>query len=151
MTFSVIGPVLAGDEAYAEGLRKEAQEGEGNVTFREAIDADALVDVYGTTDAAVDVETDSVDKSGLEAMACGVPLLTSNPSLVEIVREIDPGLVVPAGDAAALADAMVRLAGEPATARQALGMRLRVVVERDHSLDRLLDLLVGDVFLRRGA
>ena len=150
MTFSVIGPVLAGDEAYAEGLRRKAQEGQGNVTFREAIDAEALVDLYGTTDSAVNVcEADSVDKSGLEAMACGVPLLTSNASLVEIVSEVEPGLAVPAGNAAALADALVRLAGEPAAARQALGMRLRELVERDHSLDRLIDLLVGDVFLRR--
>lgn len=57
----------------------------------------------------------------LEAMACGVPVVcTPVGGVPDIVADGQEGLLVPVGDPAALADALVRLAGQPAL-RQALG------------------------------
>lgn len=48
----------------------------------------------------------------LEAMACGVPVITSNrSSLPEVVG--DAGICVPPGDVAALAEALRRVTGDP--------------------------------------
>jgi glycosyltransferase involved in cell wall biosynthesis len=51
----------------------------------------------------------------MEAAACGTPSLASDaPGLRDSVRDGLTGLLVPHGDAAALASAMLRLAGDPA-------------------------------------
>jgi glycosyltransferase involved in cell wall biosynthesis len=65
----------------------------------------------------------------LEAMAAGLPVVATRvgnvPHLVEDGRE---GLLVPPGDAAALADALARLAALPAECRRAMGRRGRAAV-----------------------
>jgi glycosyltransferase involved in cell wall biosynthesis len=65
----------------------------------------------------------------IEAMACGVPVVGSDSG--EIPRVIGPaGLVVPEGDARALADALTRLSHDPALrARLAAAGRNRVLAE----------------------
>jgi glycosyltransferase involved in cell wall biosynthesis len=66
-----------------------------------------------------------------EYMASGLPTVTiERAPLTEIVRAGEEGLHVPAGDPAALADAIARLAGD-AAARQRMGASARArVVER---------------------
>ncbi len=51
----------------------------------------------------------------MEAAACGTPSLASDsPGLRDSVRDGRTGVLVPHGDADALAGQMVRLAGDPA-------------------------------------
>lgn len=71
-----------------------------------------------------------------EAMACGVPVIVSDyPGMRELVADGACGLVVPAGDASALARAVAYLhAHEVERAR--MGQRGRELVEREHSWDR---------------
>lgn len=55
----------------------------------------------------------------LEAMACGVPVITtSEAGLAPIAQQANAALVVPAGNAAALANAIERVLGDPALAAQ---------------------------------
>jgi glycosyltransferase involved in cell wall biosynthesis len=64
----------------------------------------------------------------LDAMACGLPCVgTRIEAVPEIVREGETGLLVPPGDAVALAAALERLLGDPALAR-AMGARGRARV-----------------------
>ncbi|HUT11660.1 MAG TPA: glycosyltransferase family 4 protein [Thermoguttaceae bacterium] len=72
----------------------------------------------------------------MEAMACGVPVVASELSgIPELVRHGQSGLLVPPGDAAALADAIQRLhADRPLHRRLAQGAR--ETVQRDFDLSK---------------
>ena len=68
----------------------------------------------------------------LDAMACGLPCVgTRTDAVPEIVEHERTGLLVPTGDAAALADALEGLLVDPDRARE-MGRRGREKVERGH-------------------
>jgi len=77
---------------------------------------------------------EGISNTILEAMSSGLPVIATevggNPDLIEHART---GLLVPAGDAAALAQALQALAGDTVRAR-ALGTAARQQVEREFSL-----------------
>ncbi len=74
----------------------------------------SIVDSQGTSDTLPTVIA--------EAMACGLPVVSTRlAGIPEMVDEEKTGLLVEPGDAAALADALGRLASDPA-ARQAMGL-----------------------------
>src|ERR1700733_5293767 len=72
----------------------------------------------------------------LEAMACGLPVVASSaPGIIDIFEEGEKsgGIVVPVGDAIALAKNLAPLLDDAPTARE-LGARARLRVERAFSL-----------------
>jgi glycosyltransferase involved in cell wall biosynthesis len=70
----------------------------------------------------------------LEAFARGIPVVAAGGgALPEVVK--DGGLVVPAGNSAALAEALIRVLGDPILAEE-LGRRGRAVYETHYTLDR---------------
>ncbi|WP_281883852.1 glycosyltransferase [Agromyces rhizosphaerae] len=80
------------------------------------VDPDDVVDFYAGLDAVTMPSlptpswTEQFGRVAVEAMACGVPVVSSDAgALPDVVG--GAGLVVPAGDAAALADALVEAAG----------------------------------------
>jgi glycosyltransferase involved in cell wall biosynthesis len=75
----------------------------------------------------------------LQASACGVPIVGANAGgIPEIVRDGENGLLVPAGDYAALADALRDLVNDPARMR-GMGQAGRVLVEREFSLEAMVE------------
>jgi glycosyltransferase involved in cell wall biosynthesis len=71
--------------------------------------------------------SDGASLSLLEAMSCGLPVVVSDvPALLEWVTDGVNGLVVPRGDSAALARAMVRLVEDDA-ARGRMGRENRAI------------------------
>jgi glycosyltransferase involved in cell wall biosynthesis len=83
--------------------------------------------------AALDVfllssETEALPMAVLEAMACGIPVVTTPVGdLPVVVRSERDGLHVPVGDPVALAAAMIRL-GADAPLRTAMGHSAREAV-----------------------
>ncbi len=74
-----------------------------------------------------------------EAAACGLPVVAARASsLPELVRDGETGLLVPGGDAVALAAALGCLLRDPALAAR-LGRRGRELVVREFSRERMLD------------
>jgi glycosyltransferase involved in cell wall biosynthesis len=74
----------------------------------------------------------------LEAMASSLPIVaTAVGGNVEAIQDLKTGLLVPAGDAGTLAEAMNRLLGEPAFARQ-LARAARKAVEERHQLSGMV-------------
>ncbi|MGH7060446.1 MAG: glycosyltransferase family 4 protein [Stellaceae bacterium] len=76
---------------------------------------------------------EGLPKTLLEAAACARPIVASDvPGCREVVRSGDTGLLVPAHDIPALAEAIATLAADPAR-RRMFGMAGRALVERELS------------------
>jgi glycosyltransferase involved in cell wall biosynthesis len=111
---------------------------------RQLADCDALV-LPAVVDAKGDVEGLGVVL--LEAMSFGKPVIASaSGGIPDIVRPSENGLLVPPGDAKALAAAIECLAREPALVRR-LGATARRDVRANFSWDSILDRL--DAVYRR--
>ena len=87
----------------------------------------------------------SFDKSALEGMSCGLPLLTMNPAFAPHLSAAGMPGPIEDGNAEALAQAIERLADAPVEERRRWGLALRAEMVRAHSLQRLADLLVNQI------
>jgi glycosyltransferase involved in cell wall biosynthesis len=93
--------------------------------------------------AAADVfvlpsRSESLPNALLEAMAAGLPVVASAVGgILEVIDEGTTGLLVPAGDPRALADAVSRLMSDGALATR-LGAAARADVESRYSFDRMV-------------
>lgn len=83
---------------------------------------------------------DGIPVALMEAMAVGAPVVTTDVSgIPELVRDGKSGVVVPAGDAAALAAGIERLWGMRPAAREELLREARLTVERLHDVRTTVD------------
>ncbi|MCC6779366.1 MAG: AGE family epimerase/isomerase [Hyphomicrobiales bacterium] len=87
--------------------------------------------------AVLPSDREGLPLSLLEAAACGRPIVATDvPGCRAIARAGVNGLLVPRGDAVALADAIARLADDPAL-RARLGAASRAMVEQEFASDRI--------------
>lgn len=121
------GPVTKEDEQYKEEIERNLPQSvtlRGNVAHRE------LADVLHTADVFLNLsDTGSMDKAVLEALASGVPVVTSNPAFKTLLGP--SGLFIESNDATVLADHIVRAQKVEIDAVYAR-------VRTEHSLDRLI-------------
>lgn len=83
-------------------------------------------------------DTDSIDKTVLEAMSCGLPIITSNAAFTEVLgSELATKWFIPKNDPSALADRITQLILMNLDERRQLGLKLREIVQNDHSLPAL--------------
>lgn len=97
-----------------------------------------LADIYRLADVAVSVtSSDSTPVSVLEAMACGVPVITTDlPALHEWITPGENGMMVPQRDPQALAQAICQILNSPELAARFRTSGLSLVVKRaDHQLE----------------
>jgi len=81
---------------------------------------------------------EGVPKTLIEAAACGRPIVTSDvPGCREVVRHGENGLLVPARDAGALAEALKDLLLNP-NIRSEMGSRGRIIAEKEFSMDQVI-------------
>jgi glycosyltransferase involved in cell wall biosynthesis len=145
----VVGPTLGPDAAYASQL-VQAVDAAGlreRIVFDGPIPYRAMPDVYRHADLLVSTSrTGSADKVVLEAMACEVPVVTTNQAFRSVFDERSMTLMADPDDAEGLAERMRSVRAMSEAERRELGGWLRRIVERDHSLDRLADRLVTTIF-----
>ncbi|HQU17251.1 MAG TPA: glycosyltransferase family 4 protein [Gammaproteobacteria bacterium] len=86
---------------------------------------------------------EGLPKALLEAAACGRPIVTTDtPGCREIVRDGENGILVPPRDPGALAEAIERLAGDPAL-RARMGACGRRMVEAEFSEEHVVEQTLG--------
>jgi glycosyltransferase involved in cell wall biosynthesis len=107
----------------------------GKVSYRSmpGIVAGSLVGISPQTDLGGRAVTGLSPIKVYETLASGVPVIVSDfPGQAELVREVNCGIVIPPGDASALATAVARLFTNPSVRAQ-MGQCGRQAVEREHS------------------
>lgn len=141
------GPARPGDGQYLRSLKDRVRNlgFEGTVEFTGALANDEIPEHLRETDLFINASrTGSLDKSGLEAMACECLLLTSNPAYAEILPEdLAETMTYPTGETERLTRKIEMLLSLAPEKRRRLGAKLREVVVRDHGLDRFMDNLVA--------
>jgi len=136
---------LAGDGPLRETLLRQAEALgiSGRLRFHGAMDFEAVAAAYAH--ASVCVAPSVIGPGGrqegipnvmIEALAFGKPAISTPISgIPELIEDGVSGLLVPPGDAEALAAALLRIYGDPMLARS-LGQAGRAVVEQRFDLNR---------------
>lgn len=139
MELEIRGPAETPEE-QEHRRRLLALAGDG-VRVEEPVPRDGLPGVLARADLLVNAAaTGSLDKSVYEACASCVPALASNPGFAGL---LPPELLFERGDVEQLAARLEAFAACPAAERAALGHELRARVERDHSVSRWAERMLG--------
>ncbi|MCP5101316.1 MAG: glycosyltransferase [Chloroflexi bacterium] len=94
---------------------------------------------YQNADLVINLsKTNSLDKTVLEGMACGVPVLTSNPACHTFLGEIDTNLVLKHGDVNGLSKQISYVLNLATSEKQILGQALRQEIIQNHNLNQLM-------------
>ena len=142
----LVGNVYPHDEPYARHLRALVKEYalEDVVEFAGEVPHHAIAEEYQQADVMINMSnTGSVDKAVLEAMACGIPVITANEAFETMLAPWGNQLLVPVNAPDALAERIERVAALAAPEREKLGRELRELVEREHGLERLTEILLS--------
>lgn len=135
----IIGsPVTEGDREYERRLKQYVQENHSeSVDMKVSVSHDSIVkDWYHVADMAINLSaTGSLDKAVLEAMACGLQILTSN----EAFKNMVPRENFTTNDPAVIAEKIIALSGKP------VSPQLREIVVRHHNLARLIPHLCEEI------
>jgi glycosyltransferase involved in cell wall biosynthesis len=135
-------PMLASDFDYERRLKTRVTElglGEA-VRFRGPVAFSDFARLYASYAVALNAApTGAPDKSVLEAMSCGVPVVVVNQTFVELLGPEAEACVAEAAPRALAAKVIGILQGDATE----LGRRLRVIVEEKHSLKKLIARLIA--------
>ena len=148
---TLAGPVAPADAGYRQdlGRRIDAAGLTDAFHFPGSMARATLPALLQRSSVAVNLTArGGFDKAALEAMSCGIPLVTTNASFRPLLAEAGaPELLAPP-DGDGLAAVLAELAGLGADERADLGRRLRACVVAHHSLDRLTERLTEDILFR---
>jgi len=150
--------IVVGDGPEASALRHQVARLElfGSVTFVGSIPQAETPKYYRAADVfGLSSDFDNSPNAVLEAMACGLPVVTTDVGGVrEFLVDCVGGAIVPAKDAAALADALATYLVSPSASREAGAFnRARATTEfswRASAL-RLLEVYEGVIAARKAA
>ena len=105
-----------------------------------------LVQALQKADVFVNMShTGSLDKAILEAMAIGLPVLTSNEALVSILGKENAGLMFEKGDARDFADKIIEIKNTDSNKHDKLSNELRNIVVKNHNIKNLISSLVKEL------
>jgi glycosyltransferase involved in cell wall biosynthesis len=88
-------------------------------------------------------QTGSLDKAILEAMACGLPILSSNEALIDVIDEFKDKLIFPSKDLSGLIDRIKMIYYLSEEDREKIGVGLMAIVEKNHSLHGLISKILN--------
>jgi glycosyltransferase involved in cell wall biosynthesis len=139
-TLMLVGPE---DKSYGRELRTRFADliESGAVVFKGPVPNHETPFLYSAAGVSVNLAASGhFDKSVLEAMACGTPVVISSKAFDDLVPL---EWVIPENDPQALADALELMMTLPEREFEALSFREKEAVARTHSLPALTAALVG--------
>jgi glycosyltransferase involved in cell wall biosynthesis len=145
--FDVYGPTLPGDEAYAARLEAVIDHlgARDWITLRGPIAHAQLPALLSGHRAFLNFAETALDRSVVEAMACGLPVISTNDSVIDILPpDLHQALIADKRSTTHQAEAIHALLGMPQAELRVLGERMREIVVAEHSLDRLFDRILGE-------
>jgi glycosyltransferase involved in cell wall biosynthesis len=146
---NVHGPTLPGDEEYAARVQAliDRLGASDRVSLHGPVRHADLPRLLNAHSAALNFSSHgAIDKSALEAMACGLPVISTNDSVAEILpSDLEPLLMTDAQSTGVQAETIHELLRREHREIADLGERMRAIVVTDHSIDRLFDRILDDV------
>jgi glycosyltransferase involved in cell wall biosynthesis len=135
--FVVAGTADPGNPTSIDARTLDAWRAEGHVEF--CGHCENILELLHSCDvAALPSYREGTPRSLLEAAACGLPLVASDvPGCREVVRHGDNGLLVPARDSAALAEAILALLVDSGK-RRSMGARSREIAIHDFAQEKVI-------------
>jgi glycosyltransferase involved in cell wall biosynthesis len=146
--FNIYGPTLPGQEAYEGRMLSLIDElGASDwVALKGPVRQEELPALLNAHRASLNFTYGAIDKTAVEAMACGLPVITNNDAITEIIPlDLQGTLVTDKDDVEAQAAAIHVLLSRPDAEIAQLGQRLRALVVSDHSTERLFDRIVAEI------
>lgn len=142
MGVDIVGrPATEDDEAYLIELKDIVRtlNLSNVVQFRGAIANKDLVSVLQDADVFANMShTGSLDKANLEAMSCGLVLLTCNEAFTNVLGGLAKELMYGRGNESGLAEKLIAVNDLGAEKRRELGMKLRTIITENHTLQGLI-------------
>ncbi len=141
----LVGEATTADSDYLQRLHQMVADNqlESGVVFTGGMPYAAVAREYQQADVMVNMSaTGSMDKAILEAMACGLPVITANEAFAEMLAPWADLLYIPPESPEVLPVRLKQLAQMPPDERAALGTALRALVVEQHSIDHLTDQLM---------
>lgn len=142
----LVGSVFPQDAAYAQQLHNliERYDLANVVELAEPVAYEQVAGVYQHADVMVNMSaTGSMDKAVLEAMACGIPVVTVNEAFQAVLAPWKETVLIPPNEPELLPARLQKLMAMSADERAKLGAELRELVVAEHSLERLVDKLLA--------
>jgi glycosyltransferase involved in cell wall biosynthesis len=140
------GPMTPDDVTHQEELKKLAENLglEKVVHFVGPVPHAAVIPCLQKSDVFVNCSnTGSLDKAVLEAMAVGVPVVTSNDGLRTTLKGYEDALMFSHGDSEMLSKRLLHIKALGGDEREKLSSELRDVVVQSHGLSALIPKIVS--------
>lgn len=142
----IYGPTLEKDHKYRVNLLTLTEElGISDfVCFRGPVSYDTLPEILNSYRVFLNFSATALDRSSVEAMACGVPVISTNNCMKEILpQQLREFLVVPPRDVSKQAAAIHYLLSLDDTSLAEIGNALRDVVVTSHGVETLVDKIIA--------
>jgi len=139
------GAGLIDQEKYLNKLKQAVNEKKLDdvINFSGPVANKNIVGLLQKADLFVNMShTGSLDKAILEAMACGLPVLTCNEALENVLGKYKEMLMYAKGDYKDLAKKIKFLLGANKQEREKIGDDLRNIVIKDHNLEKLIKKII---------
>ena len=147
LCFTVVGgTVTEEDHAYFTKLQHQVEENglQNIVDFKGDVSFADILPYYQQADCFVNMsETGSMDKTVLEAMSCGLPVITSNIAFKMMLHKWSDNSFISQPSSQELASKLELLLMMPWEKRGIFGNRLRQIILNDHDLEHLVDRLLA--------
>lgn len=142
------GPGLPEQEAYLNGLKRMVKEKqiESVINFLGPIPNKDIASHLQAADLFVNMShTGSLDKAILESMACGLPILTCNEALKDVLGDYKSRLIFKRGDTSGLVEKILSIRNLSTEDVSRMGSNLREIVSLNHSIENLITKILNKI------